>query len=357
MVIGRNAVVIVITGMSLLASSCAGASPDPGITRATATGLPPADSGGVETVDGARIRRDGGWIFDVDFSPDGKSLAAATRAGVTAYRVDSFQAAFFVETQYLPTCIDYSGDGKKIAYGTDVGEVRVIGAQSGEAIQTIAADNSRINDLAFSPDGKWLAAGRADHSVVLWDAATGGRVRTLEGHEFQVDSVSFSPDGQLLAAGAVAGSMMDEGVVIIVWNTLSGKVVSRMTWQPSALPVTPPAAVFFLPDGKQAASLSTDGMLFVWDARTGKKKSELKLEFPAGGNSFGLSGDGAEAAVGAVSGDIFLFDAGSGDRIRLTEGLPALSAVECMDFSPDGRMLASGTVNGALMVWDLTHWR
>jgi WD40 repeat protein len=341
----------------LTVTACGAVAPATSAATVFPAAGPSDDPHPVITEDGARIRRIGEWIFDVDFSPDGKNLAAADRSGVTGFTVDTFAPVFSVDTQYLPTCVEYSADGRIVAYGTDVGEVHLIDAGTGRDIRTVSAKNSRINSLAFSPDGKRLAAGLSNHSIVLWDTAGGEPALTLVGHDFAVDSLSFSPDGALLASGSVTASTLPEGAVIILWDAADGEVVQRMTWQSSPFPVRPPVGVFFLPGGEEVASLSTDGMFILWDAASGKKTQAVELEFSGGGDVFGLSRDGRRIAVGAISGDISLYDADDGKRLRLNEGRSGLSAVECVSFSPDGNTLASGTVDGALTLWDLNHWR
>ena len=307
--------------------------------------------------DGARIRLLDEQIYGVDFSPDGKHLAVAGRSQVSVYAVVDFSPVFSRPTGLVPSCIGYSSDGKTIAYGTATGVVRLLDAHSGADLRTLTVENGGINTLAFSPDGTLLAAGLSNHAVVLWRMDGTDPPRILAEHAFPVDSLSFSPDGSQLASGSVAAPGLEEGVVVVLWDIPGGAVIRRMERQTSPVPLRPPVAVFFLPGGKHIAALSPDGRYIVWDSESGEKARVLELELAGGADVFGLSGDARTIAAGAVSGDISLYDADDGERIRLTEGRTGLSAVECVAFSPDGKTLASGTGQGRLTLWDLNWWR
>lgn len=347
---------IVLAAAVLLLGSCragtsAGSAP-PGDPEAG----PSAEADPVIVADGARIRRLEEWIFGVAFSPDGERLAAASRTRLTVYSAADFAPAFSLAVSQVPVRVEYSDDGRFLAYGTDTGGIRLLDARNGKELRTFAAEDSRIKSLAFSPDGGMLAAGLSNHNVMVWKTDGTGQPQILKGHDFPVDSLSYSPGGDLLASVSVAVSGAEEGVVVILWETGSGAVVGRMTRQSSPIPVRPPAAVFFLPGGKGVAALAPDGVYAVWDAAGGVIVRTLELELAGGGIVFAFSRDGRILAVGAVSGDVSLYDAAGGERTRLNEGRSGLSAVECAAFAPDGKTLATGTVDGTLTLWDLEFW-
>jgi WD40 repeat protein len=307
--------------------------------------------------DGARIRLLDERIYGVDFSPDGKYLAVAGRSHVSVYAAADFSPVFSRPTGIVPSCVGYSGDGKTIAYGTAAGVLRLLDAHSGADIRMLTVENGGINTLAFSPDGTLLAAGLSNHAVVLWRMDGTDPPKILAEHAFPVDSLSFSPDGSQLASGSVAAPGLEEGVVVVLWDIPGGTVIRRMERQTSPVPLRPPVAVFFLPGGKLIAAISPDGRYIVWDSESGEKARVLELELAGGADVFGLSPDARTIAVGAVSGDVSLYDAADGERISLTEERSGLSAVECVAFSPDGKMLASGTGQGRLTLWNLEYWR
>jgi WD40 repeat protein len=340
----------------LLLGSCRAGGSAVGVTPDTPEAGPSAEADPVIVEDGARIRRLEEWIFGVAFSPDGKRLAAASRSGLTVYSAADFTPEFSLAVPQTPVRVEYSGDGRFLAYGTDTGGIHLLDARSGKELRTFAAENSRIRSLAFSPDGGMLAAGLSNHTVMVWKTDGSGQPKILKGHDFPVDSLSYSPGGDLLASASVAVSGAGEGVVVLLWETGSGAVAGRMTRQSSPIPVRPPAAVFFLPDGEQVAALAPDGVYAVWDAAGGETVRTVELELAGGGDVFALSHDGRLLAVGAVSGDVSLYDAAGGERTRLNEGRSGLSAVECAAFAPNGKTLATGTVEGTLTLWDLEDW-
>ena len=109
---------------------------------------------------------DGGFLWDVAFSPDGKRLAACANKGIRIWDVASR------ETQ-----------------------------------ATWPSDSRGSPGLAFSPDGKRLATGGFEGLVELWDTATGQKVQTFKGHFGPVHAMAFSPDGTRLATGCTDGTL------------------------------------------------------------------------------------------------------------------------------------------------------
>jgi WD40 repeat protein len=81
-------------------------------------------------------------------------------------------------------------------------------------------------------------------------------------------------------------------------------------------------------------------ILWKWNARTGKTSPEPILVAPSQVNSVAFSPDGGMLASGSVGGWVQLWDAHTASFLRtLATNQHNLSAVT---FSPDGKMLDSG---------------
>src|SRR5262249_14727003 len=151
--------------------------------------------------------------------------------------------------------------------------------------------------VAVSPDGQWLAAGGIDGIVRLWNVKTGKEVRKLQGHSDEVKGLAFSPDNQHLASASNNG-------VVKVWSVPAGTLLAslphgRGTWR-----------LAFHPDGSKLVSCGTPS-LKVWDTATWQE-----LPVPPG-----LSED-----------------------------------VQGIAFSPDGQLLATGSWEGMVKVWETATW-
>jgi hypothetical protein len=97
----------------------------------------------------------------------------------------------------------------------------------------------------------------------LWTLFNHYNQRTLVGHTDGVLSVVFSPDGQHLASGDGEG-------ILKVWDARTGKETLSLK------PHTRVTSVVFSPDSKRLASVCSDGMVKVWDSQTGQQSLIIK---------------------------------------------------------------------------------
>src|ERR1051326_6963882 len=248
---------------------------------------------------------------------DALPYGATARLGTVRFRHDA-------------TCVAYSPDGKMIASGGADNQIRLFDAKTGKEIRTLEGHQVRTykvpkqlnnaNDLlvenvgkgsvtavAFSPDGKTLASGGWDDMVRLWNVNTGDEIRHMLGHRGMGASVVFSPDGKYLATrGGIDGAVK-------LWEPNTGRELQRYTSLSTVNPwrFNREAALAFSPDSKTLAA-GDQKVIHFWDVAGGQETRKL------------------EASLSTVT----------------------------IAFSSDGKMLASGGIDGndkhSLRIWDLT---
>jgi WD40 repeat protein len=139
-----------------------------------------------------------------------------------------------------------------------------------------------VRSLAYSPDGKFLVAGvgKRDQpgAVVAWDAETRERLWVKYGPK-GFSSVSFAPDGKAVAVahGAATAMRLDPA---------TGKELGAIG--PHHATVRACAHV----PGTDLIATGSDGVIRLWDVKTGKVAKELKGGHPAEVYSLVVSPDG-----------------------------------------------------------------
>ena len=280
-------------------------------------------------------------ISDLSFSPDGKTIVSVTWGGdicISDTITGKPKKRFTVPTTDSVFSIAFSPDGKIVAIGSRDGNIYLSDLNTGELKRKLTGHSVDVQSVVFSPDGKTLASSSyIDETVRIWNVDTGEHRRTLTEHTGDIEGLAFSPDGKTLASSGSGDG------TIRFWDVRTGNEKHAVTGHTGDI-----HSVAFNPDGKFVASGHDDGVIRFWDAETGLYLKTFKKGYEASGLVFSEDGKTLAYADGL---DICLQDAGTGEEKMLLTG--HTWGIHSMALSPDGDMLASGSEDTTIRLWDM----
>jgi RNA polymerase sigma factor (sigma-70 family) len=289
-------------------------------------------------------RLEHGLLTAMGFSPDGRRLASAAW---TDLQVKIWDVAGSKELRRFPAnkdaksidCMAWSGDGKILAtwsYGNPVqNPIRLWNPDTGKPWRELSAGMDQIESLVFSPDSKLLAAlgwerRSSKNLLLLWAVDTGRPLPSLEAPigianvgAYAHCRVAFSPDGRTLATGG-----QGTGSSIYLWEVASGSRRLTLTHGEDV------ASLAFSPDGKllAAANNTNNANEFI---------AEGRIDPHAGGNP----------RLPCVH----LWDVAAERELQSLVGHKG--PITSLAFSPDGKVLATGSNDTTMLFWDATRFK
>jgi WD40 repeat protein len=275
-------------------------------------------------------------VYYVAFSPDGKTLATCGKdRTIQIWDVGTGQRRLILcgHTDDI-NWVTFSPDGRTLASASDDNSIRLWDATKGAARRTLTGPGARVLGVLFSPDGNRLISCGRDGGVIVWDPATGEQRSSLRVSHGNIESMAVSPDGNTLAtSGQGAG----------IWDLAGRREPLRLDGHGDAV-----NCVAFSHEGKAVATACRDGIVKVWDARTGLARATFRGH-RAAVQSVAFSPDDRTLASVDDRGGIRFWDMASGAVGAIATGQDRLW---CVAFSPDGRTLATTSRDGTVKLWD-----
>ncbi|HKS37632.1 MAG TPA: WD40 repeat domain-containing protein, partial [Verrucomicrobiae bacterium] len=283
------------------------------------------------------------WICSLAFSPDG-ALLASSSADQTIRLWDTKTWAEITTLRGHEDevySLAFSADGRRIITGGKDGSVRLWPIPPAKRPSPRWILSEPCNDFAMSPDGGRLVTSGDDY--VLWNLDTGEKLATLTELRGYSGGCTFSPNGRQLLVGGRAGK-------IRIWD-----------FERSSL------SEFDAGHDEDIAGVETLGttnfVLAAWWGRGTRwkiwnfEKRQLVREFEWSGPliSEGNFSRRADLALGQDDGGVTILTAESG--WAQTHFAAHRRAVSGIAFAPDGRILATGGVEGTAKLWDVATQR
>lgn len=196
-----------------------------------------------------------------------------------------------------------------------------------------------------SPNGNCIAAGMEDGTLEIWDLTTGARRQLPHAHDELPTMIKYSPNGQILAAAA--------GTRLTLWDV--GTFTRLADFEVYRAPHWSLYPVAFSPEPNLIAlATSTHGnskdqcVLKLWNVEGEEQATIGYIKAPA--HTLAFSADGRLLAAGSFDGSITVWDVEAAMRI----GKPLrghTSTVNALVFSPDSKRLVSGA-DETVRLWD-----
>ncbi len=316
---------------------------------------------------------------DMAFTADGHVLVA----GIVEKRIKLWDVTSRANERELGPAtqlfgqLKFSRDARLLSFSEGY-SVKIWDVASGRELPALLAPNSGLFATTgrvfavFSDDGKKVATGGFDTPTILWETDTAKQLLKLSGRTNMAYKVAFSADGNQLSSGGrtrwdlrtgrglrLAAAPSDQ---LLGFPSPDGRLLAAFTPNsetvsileiPSGrklLSLTPPTNEFvvqrisFSPDGNMLLVIYTaseaqmkqtpqvgqlrSNLVRIWDVKSGRELRTLQSTSSA--SEAGFSQDGRVVATLGAMGDISLWDAASGSKVRDLTSSPMAGLTQMM---------------------------
>ena len=310
--------------------------------------------------EGAKVRLGKGSINDIKFSPDGTRFAVATTIGVWMYDAQTGkEISLFKGDRQDIKGVAFSKDGRFLVGANSAGGIPRWNATTGELRSIFVKENVRaLNTAVFSADGtKLVSVSRLHDEIQVWNLSDGTTPPIIidtdpDFKRGQLSSIALSPDKRFLAT-AIHDWQWKKVYPIQMWNAVTGKRLLTLTGHTLSI-----KSLAFSPDGKTLASGDEYRTIKLWNMDTATSHATFKA--PDSFDALSFAPNGKLLASGGHDG-VRLWNATAKQQGlwgKIGQYLPTLTLkghkdnISTLAFSPDGKMLLSGSDDGTIRAWD-----
>ncbi|MCB0033386.1 MAG: hypothetical protein KDE51_05185 [Anaerolineales bacterium] len=255
-------------------------------------------------------------VVDINLSQDGSILTSgSTDKAVGVWNValeDKITPSYPLQFENEVRSIAISPDGSTFAAGDSTGDVYIGQLSNNDARTLLTSHSDGVNDVIFDKSGELVFSASEDHTIKVKGVNTDSTIDlTLQGHTEGVNSIALDASGQILASGS------DDNTVII-WD-----LSKQDEWEPTSV-IT-------------SSYIITDHTSNAYSVTFYEQGDQLFL----------VTGSGDETVK------IWSIDTSNDFSITLQQNLPQAELVRSVSVNPQSSLLAVGTQNGTILLWDL----
>lgn len=330
-------------------------------------------------------------VMRIAFSSDGKRIACTMISGANHIHLWDGETGKEVAVMQGHTShvgpVVFSPDGSRLLSAGNYPDnaARLWNAATGERIEVLSGHRNSMDTMAFTLDGQQIATGSLDQTARLWDGRTGKPLAVLSGHTGATMFVRFNPNKTRVVTASTDSTLR-------LWDVQKGELIGVLrghgdSFHTESPPVFTPDGsrlvsgsrdgtvriwdmslverngilkghesyvydVDFHPNGEQVASAAWDGTVRLWDPTTGQETGKLKHETGIL-TSVAYSRDGRRLVAAERYRGITLWDLEFQKPARYLEFVSPGSADNRACFNPAGTLVASGTLEGPVRLWDV----
>jgi hypothetical protein len=218
------------------------------------------------------------------------------------------------------------------------GKAAIFNIHKKELLYKVGRHQGDIESVVLDPIGRYCVTCGQDGKTFGWVLDTARLAFSMPPHTDFISTVTFDDHGQWIATGSYDKT-------INVLNTATMKQPIKLRGHTSAV-----IKIIFLPEGK-VLSADKEGILIVWDIRTGKIIKRLN-KMTDDITTMTISSNKRFAFVGTKLGYVGLYDLQTFEQVK-QRYIKESESITSLAFLEDPFRLAIGTIEGNVRIYSL----
>jgi WD40 repeat protein len=280
-------------------------------------------------------------VLTVDPGGEGSGGRVPSRVRISDARTGTLRSELGGELDFGRT-LAVSSDGRRVLTASEGGVGALWEPQpTPQPPRRVATLNETAGELAaavFSPDGSLLATASEGGAVRLWDGRSGA-ARASGKHDGRVGALAFDEAGQHLLSGGGDRTAR-------IFDTQSGRELFALSGHTGEVRL-----VRYSPDGTRALTIDAGERAWLWDPRDGRLVAALAKHSSKEYQATVWSPDSSR--IVSAGDELRIWDGHSGALLWSIDDTEKSETLTAAAFSPDGTLLATGTLTGPVKLWDV----